>query len=476
MAEIDLSRARPLGKGQWAEKGIADPALATRLGAYKGRIAGSYRALLPEDVSVVPAGSWVSPKIDGELWFLVLDGKDAWLANPRGAVITGDIPLLKEAISAATKLKIRLIMAGELHTKVEGRRCRVGDLASALGGAEKADVSKLCFAAFDVLTETSQAPAPYGDRLETIRKAIPSGNHLLVAETFETESLTDIRNLYEEYVISGKAEGLVIRAHDGMIYKVKPSHTIDAVILGYTVKADTPESVRSILLGLIREDGNAQVWGACGNLGSEEDRKSLLARLAPIKTGSRYRYASDSGGLYSFVKPEFIGEVKVTDLQAEKSDGTAVMLMALNFDGNTWNPIRPMASASPLHPVLIRLRDDKKADGVDARFAQIEDWISRKPDSVQQGDLPRSQLLRREVWKKDTKGKVAVRKLLVWKSNKEITNPAFPAYVVHWTDYSAGRGTPLDREVRLAPDESLAMQIADKMIADNIKKGWEKAS
>jgi hypothetical protein len=51
---------------------------------------------------------------------------------------------------------------------------------------------------------------------------------------------------------------------------------------------------------------------------------------------------------------------------------------------------------------------------------------------------------------------------------------AFPAYVVHWSDYSAGRATPLDKEVRLAPTEEEAMKIADGMIADNIKKGWEK--
>jgi hypothetical protein len=46
--------------------------------------------------------------------------------------------------------------------------------------------------------------------------------------------------------------------------------------------------------------------------------------------------------------------------------------------------------------------------------------------------------------------------------------------VVHWTDYSATRGSPLDREVRLAPTEALAMQVADAMIAENIKKGWAK--
>ena len=69
---------------------------------------------------------------------------------------------------------------------------------------------------------------------------------------------------------------------------------------------------------------------------------------------------------------------------------------------------------------------------------------------------------------------VAVRKLLVWKTNKEKSNSLYPPFVVHWTDYSPGRGSPLDREVKLAPDEKTVMKIADAMVEENIKKGWEK--
>jgi hypothetical protein len=45
---------------------------------------------------------------------------------------------------------------------------------------------------------------------------------------------------------------------------------------------------------------------------------------------------------------------------------------------------------------------------------------------------------------------------------------------VHWTDVSATRKSPLDREVRLAPNEKEALKIAEAMIADNIKKGWSE--
>ena len=95
-------------------------------------------------------------------------------------------------------------------------------------------------------------------------------------------------------------------------------------------------------------------------------------------------------------------------------------------------------------------------------------------DAEPRVETAKSEILRRDVWTKETKGVVAVRKLLVWKTNKEKTNELHPAYVVHWTDYSPGRGSPLDREVKLAPDEKTAMKIADALIETNIKKGWEK--
>jgi hypothetical protein len=88
--------------------------------------------------------------------------------------------------------------------------------------------------------------------------------------------------------------------------------------------------------------------------------------------------------------------------------------------------------------------------------------------------LPQSTLLRREVWTKTTKGQLAVRKLLVWQTNKSAHDERYPAFVVHWTDYSAGRAEPLDRDVRPAPDEVAAQTIAQEFIDANIKKGWEK--
>jgi ATP-dependent DNA ligase len=82
-------------------------------------------------------------------------------------------------------------------------------------------------------------------------------------------------------VDGGKAEGLVVRTPMGRAVKVKPIFTLDAVIIGYTIRSDSDEQVGSVLLALMREDGKFQIIGSCGGLGSGEARNALLQRLEP---------------------------------------------------------------------------------------------------------------------------------------------------------------------------------------------------
>jgi hypothetical protein len=134
-----------------------------------------------------------------------------------------------------------------------------------------------------------------------------------------------------------------------------------------------------------------------------------------------------------------------------------------------------MPSASLLHPSLVRIRDDKQVNEVDVRIAQLSERcaISAIESGAVASDVPRSVVVRRQVWTKETKGKIAVRKLVVWQTNKERTMVGFPAWVAHFTDYSPDRKTPLERLVRTAISAAEADRVADALIAENIKKGWE---
>ena len=78
--------------------------------------------------------------------------------------------------------------------------------------------------------------------------------------------------------------------------------------------------------------------------------------------------------------------------------------------------------------------------------------------------------MRREVYTKEVKGALAVRKLVVGK--RPSTAGAFP-YVVFWTDFSAGRKTPLEVTTLFAHTESRAEALVKKLIEENVTKGFD---
>lgn len=458
---------------------LTDPSLSDALARYKRFVASRYRGLRGDELGSLPPGmTWVSPKIDGELWYLLMaDGAPVLVAH-NARILRGDVPLLREAATTfGARAAPGVVLAGELFAVGGAQRPRVGDVAYALRGT--GDLKRLGFTAFDVLQGPGGAPPAedWATRLDLLQKLLDGGKRVQAIKTEKAANPEEARAHYEAWVGSGKAEGMVLRTADGRIFKVKPIFTVDCAVIGEVERADADDQSRSLLLGLLRSDGLWQVVGSVGNLGTEENRRALHRRLAPLALPSRFRKASDSGALYRLLRPEVVVEVACTDAQPEEATGAAVRQWALRLDADEgWVPVAPVPGAGLLHPVLERVRDDKRADGPDVRVEQVLERcavdLDVKAESV---SLPPSRLVRREVYVKVTKGETAVRKFLVWKTGKEELDPSFPAWVVHFTDYSPGRKDPLKREVKVAPDEATATAIVEGMIIENVKKGWVRA-
>jgi hypothetical protein len=267
---------------------------------------------------------------------------------------------------------------------------------------------------------------------------------------------------------------MVVRSQ-GRTCKVKPVLTFDAVIVGYIERGEDPTQIRSILLAMMREDGSFHLVARCGNFSGEEERRAVLARLKESEVPSNYREASSEGAVYRFVRPTVVVEVKATDVQAEHGDGAAVSRMVLVWDAErvAWRSASPMPGVSVLHPVFLRFRDDKQVDTNDIRIAQLLDRVSVEDvtEAVSVLERPASTVLVRRVWTKETKGAVAVRKVVGWATHKDV-DPRWPAFVACWTDYSPGRAQPLQREVVAAPTQEELERLIAGLIAENIKKGW----
>jgi hypothetical protein len=444
---------------------------------YKKAVAGRYRAIAVGEIAAIPRGKcFASPKIDGELWFAEVADGQATLFT-RGGRRLADAPVVKELAAAASRAKMPLVVAGELHARDGSPRPRVGDVATALASGKH---DRLGFKAFDIV-EYGGGPPPvaYGDRLAILRQVFGDGGEVVgVVPTEEVSDPSGLAAFVPDWVSSGKAEGMVVRSSSGEVFKVKPSFTLDTVVCGFTTKAQESDQARSLLMGLVRPDGAMLLVGSVGNMAGAEVRKQVLKALLDGECESRFRHSSSDGVLYRFVQPRVVVEVTCTDLQFEDSSGDSIRKWVIRHDESRWNPVIDAQSVSLIHPVVSRIRTDKVADDLDARVSQLDerfiagDFAQRLAPRA----MPPSTVLRREVWTKTSKTGTAVRKILVWKTGKESQWSGWPAWIVHFTDYSPDRKTPLERTMRTALSEEDAMAVAAELVTENIKKGWEPAN
>lgn len=448
--------------------------LMNQIVAYRKVVATNYVLTNPSEIErKLGIPLMVSTKLDGELWFLLHD-KEWKLISPTGRVISGDIEILAEATAA--KLDKGSIFAGELHILGEGRT-RIADVTSALAGGEKTKTESLAFKVFDVVTspDVSAIGTAYTARYEAISK-LPSGKNFGFISSTPTKASSEVAEMFEKEVQAKGLEGLVARAEDGRSYKIKSTKELDAAILGFTERRDADGAlmIRSLLFGVMQEDGSWIPLTTTGNVGENDFRKELLGLLKPLVRPSSYRRTSQSSGvMYQLVEPTLIVELKCMDLQLEDFQGRAIKHPKLSFSSDGWKVAGWTNSASVHNSIVVRVRNDKACTYEDIGWNQLTRILPIDTSSNEVA-VGKSELVQRRVWTKEGSGKVDVRKLVMWKTNKEAVG--FPSFVIHWTDYSSTRKSPLDREVRLAPNEKEALKIAESMITENIKKGWNEVT
>ena len=448
--------------------------LMNQIVAYRKVVATNYVLTNPSEIErKLGIPLMVSTKLDGELWFLLHD-KEWKLVSPTGRVISGDIEILAEATAA--KLDKTSIFAGELHILGESRT-RIADVTSALAGGEKTKTESLAFKVFDVVTspDVSAIGTAYTARYEAISK-LPSGKNFGFISSTPTKASSEVAEMFEKEVQAKGLEGLVARAEDGRSYKITPTTVLDAAILGFTERRDADGAlmIRSLLFGVMQEDGSWIPLTTTGNVGENDFRKELLGLLKPQVRPSSYRRTSQSSGvMYQLVEPTLIVELKCMDLQLEDFQGRAIKHPKLSFNSDGWKVTGWTNSASVHNSLVVRVRNDKACTYEDIGWNQLTRILPIDTSSNEVA-VGKSELIQRRVWTKEGSGKVDVRKLVMWKTNKEAVG--FPSFVIHWTDYSSTRKTPHDREVRVAPNEKEALKIVESMITENIKKGWNEVT
>jgi hypothetical protein len=293
-----------------------------------------------------------------------------------------------------------------------------------------------------------------------------------------TDKLDTIMETFTEWVIGEASEGLVVR-HDQLgWYKIKLRHNLDDAIIGYSEGTDNRKGIlHDLLVAVMRSDGTFHELARVGGGFSDEDRRIIFEEMRRRNVPSEYVAVNNDYVAYEMIAPGPVVEISCLDLIPESSKGDPVKRMVLDWDGKRYSALSRMPLASVISPQFVRMRDDKEANVEDVHIRQISNLVSvaDTDQAARATAATPSQVLERTVYTKTMRGVQMVRKLLLWKTNKE-DRGEFPGYVVYLTDFSPNRQNPLERDIKIANTESAARRLFSALAEKNFVGGWEKVA
>lgn len=425
---------------------------------------------------------YVTRKIDGEYAILFHEGRHTVTVNRSGRVRRG-IPCIEEAGKLLKAAGIReAVIPAEIYVESGQQPGRLNDLLAAL--ADERRIGTLRLAVFDLL-ELNGKPwgkVPYRQKWEKLCDLFAAGKRVGVVDMEVTVSSGEVREVYHRWVEEQGAEGLVVRSDMPVSYKIKPRHTFDAAVVGFSEgTGEERGQVRSLLLALMPSAGRYQVVGRVGSGLVEEVREALFDRLSKRVIGSEYIETDANHVAFRMVLPDTVVEVTVGDLLFETDSGPR-MNPLLEVEGGAYRIAGTVEGLKFVAPVFVRVRTDKKADESDVRLEQIERFAARtevplppRRSAEAPQRLAASRLLCREVYAKTLGSKVMVQKYMVWKTNKERSGD-YPAYVFYYMNFSPDRKEPLQRDVDVSDSPEQIRALLQRALEKNLKGGWRKVS
>jgi len=439
---------------------------------YKNSVTRKYIFVSKDEINTIPKNDLlISKKIDGQLWFYCKSAKNSQIINSNENEISDVIQDIKKDLDKKLKKIKNIILAAELYY-LSSERERYGDTISGLG--DKSKRKALRFGVFDVVYMEKLFP-DFNKKYEFLKKTLNTKtkepSHAIEQTKAKQSELT---KFFKDKIEKNNAEGLIVRDNSS-IYKIKQEETADLLITGYTV-SDKANQIRSVSLGVYLNENEIVHIGACGNFTSDALRKDLYKQLTKLKIKSNFQKIASNGAAYNFVKPAIVCEVKLLEFQGDKSNDEPIRHLKYEFTNNSLNATGRARSVSILNSSIINIRKDKKPSYEDCGLKQIIriSGIAKENFKEQNNkNLPKSKLIKKEVIKKESKKGIAIKKFVLWKSNKEKASD-YPSYLCYYLDFSDGRKDPIKRKIYPFEDEKIGLNHFKKLLDENVKKGWEK--
>lgn len=313
----------------------------------------------------------------------------------------------------------------------------------------------------------------YFEKIEQLGKLVEKEADFHLIKHLETDSIQEVKDYFTEQVEENGQEGIVIKTNGFVTFKVKPKYTFDAVIVGFA-QGDGERSnlLRDFLLAFRKEDGSYQTFAHLSHGFSDEQREQLLKEYQQKVVPSDYTEVARNKLGFQMIAPDTVVEFSCIDVINQDSKGN-IKKMNLHYDEEKgYSANYQQNTVSVTIPVFLRFREDKQATIEDTSFEQMKEVTSFDDASVEDEKREASEIIKRQVFRKESRGSLMVKKFVLIETKKEEFD--YPAYVLHVTDFSTGRKAPLKKDVFVSNCKNQIHALYDEAHTKGIKAGWEE--
>ncbi len=473
---------------------------------YKRNVAQKFSPILPDELTAWKEGKgtwhigdklYCSIKVDGQFALMYYnrdekEGKSCFVSHSTHRSWMY-LPVNKDLENIFARMSEKIvILAGELYAAsvdppdfdVRSRSFEFNHYSR--NPDTPKDLERIGFRVYDLvqLDNENWLEKPYSERFARLQEIFPNSGRLATVTTKVLDS-PELADFYAETVGSGQ-EGIVIRNSETFkAYKVKPIHSIDAVIIGAVEGIEGsrvgPGMLSSALVALQNPDGTYIILTKVGGGLSDPQRSDLWGKMR-FANQPNFVAATTDGRSFRMVQPEIVVEIDYLDIITQSSQGLDITQTALSYNAETatWEILRSIPFVSLISPRFFSthpIREDKTPTPENVRVTQVTELVDLTPQSsISKLLLPPSKMLARYVF---AKGDDMVRKYMAWRTNKHEADMNFPDYVVYSLDYSQNRAEPFKRSIIVTNSQSQMWELFEQQVrggiigaSGGITRGW----
>jgi ATP-dependent DNA ligase len=311
-------------------------------------------------------GTVLMAKVDGEFTLLNYDREgQSYTLNKWGKKRT-EFPALDEFVNTLNKTAIKKAeILCELYAMENGFPLKLNKFISYVKSHNEALIANNIFIGVWDLLSVNGFPIkePYAWKVSEVKSWIRECRLVHVLPFIQPKTIEDVEDFWQSFVTMNGYEGIVVRPENG-IYKLKPIHDLDAVIIGINKKNKfekgfnlfDKENVTTMKLALMEEDGTFIEVSDVAS-GIDHTLRKALWQLMEFKV--------EEDNEVVWIQPCVVVKLQYTELFiTEGSDRR-------RFTGSSYMDMEKRPFVRLRNPRLLGFRPDKEVNPQALRVSQI---------------------------------------------------------------------------------------------------------